>query len=157
MTQLTELIRRLHAGDDSARDALFSAAYAELHRLAQSRLRDRGRHLTLDTTSLVHETYLRFMHAVGTRNKPGGATVSLSQCRDRLSIPRTLEGTAMQFVVWVETMIAGQSVAVQRAAVVERQCLANVPTKLGLTLQDGRAILNACIRSTMHRNEAWRL
>jgi hypothetical protein len=47
----------------------------------------------------------------------------------------------MQFVVWVETMIAGQSVAVQRAAVVERQCLANVPTKLGLTLQDGRAIL----------------
>jgi hypothetical protein len=29
----------------------------------------------------------------------------------------------------------------QRAAVVERQCLANVPTKLGLTLQEGRAIL----------------
>ena len=63
MTQLTELLRRLHAGDDSARDALFSAAYAELHRLAQSRLRDRGRHLTLDATSLVHETYLRFVHA----------------------------------------------------------------------------------------------
>jgi DNA-directed RNA polymerase specialized sigma24 family protein len=63
MTQLTELLRRLHAGDDSARDALFSAAYAELHRLAQSRLRDRRRHLTLDTTSLVHETYLRFVHA----------------------------------------------------------------------------------------------
>jgi hypothetical protein len=47
----------------------------------------------------------------------------------------------MQYVVWVETMIAGQSVAVQRAAVVERQCLANVPTKLGLTLQEGRAVL----------------
>jgi hypothetical protein len=29
--------------------------------------------------------------------------------------------TAMQFVVWVETMIAAKSVAVQRAAVVERQ------------------------------------
>jgi len=53
----------LHAGDESARDALFSAAYAELHRLAQARLRDRGRHLTLDATSLVHETYLRFMRA----------------------------------------------------------------------------------------------
>ena len=63
MTQLTELLRRLHAGDDGARDALFSAAYAELHRLAQSRLRDRGRHLTLDTTSLVYETYLRFVQA----------------------------------------------------------------------------------------------
>jgi hypothetical protein len=47
----------------------------------------------------------------------------------------------MQFVVWVETKIAGTSVAVQRAAVVERQCLANVPTKLGLTLEEGRAIL----------------
>lgn len=63
MAQLTELIRRLHAGDESARDVLFSAAYAELHRLAQSRLRDRGRHLTLDATSLVHETYLRFIGA----------------------------------------------------------------------------------------------
>jgi hypothetical protein len=52
-----------------------------------------------------------------------------------------MEGTAMQFVVWVETMIAGQSVAVQRAAVVERQCFANVPTELGLTLQEGRVIL----------------
>jgi hypothetical protein len=30
---------------------------------------------------------------------------------------------------------------VQRAAVVERQFLADVPTKLGLTLQEGRAIL----------------
>jgi hypothetical protein len=52
-----------------------------------------------------------------------------------------MEGAAMQFVVCVETIIAGKSVAVQRAAVVERQCLANVPTKLGLTLQEGRAIL----------------
>jgi hypothetical protein len=48
----------------------------------------------------------------------------------------------MQFVVWVETMIADQSVAVRRAAVVERQCLANVPTELGLTLHGGRAILS---------------
>ena len=47
----------------------------------------------------------------------------------------------MQFVVWVETIIAGKSVAVQRAAVVERQCLADVPTKLGLSLQEGRSIL----------------
>jgi RNA polymerase sigma factor (TIGR02999 family) len=61
MTQLTELLGRLHAGDGHARDALFAAAYAELHRLAQSRLRDGGRNVILDTTSLVHETYLRFV------------------------------------------------------------------------------------------------
>ncbi len=47
----------------------------------------------------------------------------------------------MQFVIWIETIIAGKSVAVQRGAVVERQCLANVPTQLGLTLQEGRAVL----------------
>src|SRR5579885_833536 len=63
MNQLTELLGRLHAGDAEARDALFAAAYAELHRLARSRLRDGGRNTLLDTTGLVHESYLRFVSA----------------------------------------------------------------------------------------------
>jgi RNA polymerase sigma factor (TIGR02999 family) len=61
MSQLTELLGRLEAGDPEARDALFSAAYSELHRLAQSRLRRGGRSTVLDTTCLVHEAYLRFV------------------------------------------------------------------------------------------------
>jgi len=63
MNQLTELLGRLHAGDAEARNALFAAAYAELHRLARSRLRDGGRNTLLDTTGLVHESYLRFVNA----------------------------------------------------------------------------------------------
>ena len=63
MTQLTVLLGRVQAGDPGARDALFSAAYLELHRLARARLRDGGRSTVLDTTSLVHESYLRFLHA----------------------------------------------------------------------------------------------
>ncbi|HXA92883.1 MAG TPA: ECF-type sigma factor [Steroidobacteraceae bacterium] len=63
MAELTELLGRLQAGDSQARDILFSAAYAELHRLARARLRDGGRNTVLDTTSLVHEAYLRFLHA----------------------------------------------------------------------------------------------
>ena len=63
MTQLTELLGLLQSGDTEARDALFAAAYTELHRLARSRLRDGGRNTLLDTTCLVHESYLRFMHA----------------------------------------------------------------------------------------------
>jgi hypothetical protein len=59
MTHLTELLGRLHAGDDSARDELFATACAELHRPALSRLRDRNRNPTLDATSLVHETVQR--------------------------------------------------------------------------------------------------
>jgi RNA polymerase sigma factor (TIGR02999 family) len=63
LTQLTELIGRMHAGDSGARDALFAAAYAELHRLARARLREGARDVVLDTTSLVHESYLRFVTA----------------------------------------------------------------------------------------------
>jgi len=63
MTQVTQLLQRMHAGDASARDALFSTAYDELRRLARARLRDGGRDTVLDTTSLVHECYLRFMGA----------------------------------------------------------------------------------------------
>jgi RNA polymerase sigma factor (TIGR02999 family) len=63
MNELTELLRRLQADEPEARDALFAAAYGELHRLARSRLRDGGRHTLLDTTCLVHEAYLRFVKA----------------------------------------------------------------------------------------------
>ena len=63
MSQLTELLGRIQAGDTAARDALFAAAYSELHRLAHARLRDGGRNTVLDTTCLVHESYLRFLRA----------------------------------------------------------------------------------------------
>ena len=63
MNQLTELLGRIQAGDPQARDALFAAAYSELHRLARARLRDGGRNTVLDTTCLVHESYLRFVRA----------------------------------------------------------------------------------------------
>jgi len=61
MESLTVLIQQVHAGDDGARDRLFSAAYEELRKLARSRLRDGGRNTFLDTTALVHESYLKFL------------------------------------------------------------------------------------------------
>jgi RNA polymerase sigma factor (TIGR02999 family) len=63
MSQLTVLLGQIQAGDPAARDALFAAAYAELHRLARARLRDGGRDSVLDTTCLVHESYLRFVNS----------------------------------------------------------------------------------------------
>ncbi len=63
MHQLTELLGRIQAGDADARDTLFAAAYADLHRLARARLRDGGRNTVMDTTCLVHESYLRFVAA----------------------------------------------------------------------------------------------
>ena len=41
-----------------ARNALFTALYTELHRLAQIHLHNRGRQLTLGATTLLHEAYL---------------------------------------------------------------------------------------------------
>jgi RNA polymerase sigma factor (TIGR02999 family) len=63
MTRITQLLESMHAGDARAADALFAAAYDQLRRLARSRLRDGGRSTILDTTSLVHECYLRFVGA----------------------------------------------------------------------------------------------
>lgn len=63
MNQLTQLLERVRAGDTGARDVLFGAAYADLHRIARARLRDGGRNTVLDTTCLVHESYLRFVRA----------------------------------------------------------------------------------------------
>ena len=43
MSQVTELLGRMQAGDGAARDALFAIAYDELCRLARARLRRGGR------------------------------------------------------------------------------------------------------------------
>jgi RNA polymerase sigma factor (TIGR02999 family) len=61
--RLTELIHRARSGDEEAAQALFDATYPELRRLARARLRHGGRSLQLDTGSLVHESYLRFVRA----------------------------------------------------------------------------------------------
>src|SRR5215510_6638342 len=60
---LTELIHRARKGDADAADRLFAAMYDELRRLARSRLHAGARNTLLDTSSLVHESYLRFAAA----------------------------------------------------------------------------------------------
>ena len=63
MSTLTLLIQQASGGDKDARDALFAAAYSELRKLAHTRLRDGGRSTVLDTTALVHESYLRYLNS----------------------------------------------------------------------------------------------
>lgn len=57
---LTDLIHRAQNGDDAALRQVFDATYDDLRRLARMRLSKGGRGTLLDTTSLVHESYLRF-------------------------------------------------------------------------------------------------
>ena len=61
MDDISECIERVQQGEAGARDALFAAAYGELCKLARARLRDGGRNTVMDTTALVHDSYLRFL------------------------------------------------------------------------------------------------
>jgi RNA polymerase sigma factor (TIGR02999 family) len=60
---LTALLRRAQQGDAGAADQVFAETYPLLERLARARLRSHVRTPTLDTGSLVHEAYLRFVQS----------------------------------------------------------------------------------------------
>lgn len=55
---LADLARRAEEGDAAARDALFTALYGELHRLAEIHIHRSAGNLTLSATTLLHEVYL---------------------------------------------------------------------------------------------------
>ena len=69
---LTDLLRRAQEGDARAFDDLFHVTYDELRALARQRLRFDQRGSLLDTTALVHESYLRFVAASRVRIEDRG-------------------------------------------------------------------------------------
>jgi RNA polymerase sigma factor (TIGR02999 family) len=69
MTEITLLLRAASVGDREAADRVVALLYGELRRLARSRLRRSGPQTLLDTTALVHESYLR-IRRVGSPDFP---------------------------------------------------------------------------------------
>jgi len=59
----TDQIRRAQQGDEAALRSVFDATYTELRTLARARLRRGSRNTLLDTTSLVHEAFLKFANS----------------------------------------------------------------------------------------------
>jgi RNA polymerase sigma factor (TIGR02999 family) len=57
-TTLSSLVATAEQGDAGAADALFTALYGELHRLARAQLARQGGSMTLGATALLHEAYL---------------------------------------------------------------------------------------------------
>lgn len=55
---LATLVASAEAGDRAARDALFAALYADLHRLAEIHVHRHGGNVTLGATTLLHEAYV---------------------------------------------------------------------------------------------------
>jgi len=58
--EITALLEAVGRGDRRAFDRLFEAVYAELRTIAHRQLRRFSAAETLDTTSLVHEAFLKF-------------------------------------------------------------------------------------------------
>jgi RNA polymerase sigma factor (TIGR02999 family) len=58
---VTELLRNWSDGDKQAQEKLFQIVYNELHRQAARYLRNEQRGLSLQTTDLIHEAYLRLI------------------------------------------------------------------------------------------------
>jgi RNA polymerase sigma factor (TIGR02999 family) len=60
---LTQLLQLAAQGEREALDRVFAALYPDLRRIAHARLRTHGDAASLDTTSLVHESFLRLVDA----------------------------------------------------------------------------------------------
>jgi len=63
MSELTLLLAAARRGDQNAAAEVFGMLYEDLRRLARSRLRQHQTITMLDTTSLVHESYLKLVGA----------------------------------------------------------------------------------------------
>jgi RNA polymerase sigma factor (TIGR02999 family) len=61
MGEVTRIIRSIEEGDEHAAAQLLPLVYAELRRLAATRLAQEKPGQTLDATALVHEAYLRLV------------------------------------------------------------------------------------------------
>ena len=61
LPNVTELLQNWSNGDRRAQDQLFGAVYNELHRQAARHLQHERPGLSLQTTDLIHEAYLRLI------------------------------------------------------------------------------------------------
>jgi RNA polymerase sigma-70 factor (ECF subfamily) len=61
MSEITNLLNAWSSGDREARDALIPLVYAEIKAIAHNQLKNERGALTLNSTALVHEAYLKLV------------------------------------------------------------------------------------------------
>ena len=83
---VTQLLDALRGGDRAAFEQLFPLVYAELHQVAGIQRRRWDGDDTLDTTALVHETYLRLVDQTSPQwvNRPHFMAVAATAMRQIL-------------------------------------------------------------------------
>ena len=71
-SSVTELLALASQGEPGAGNALFARLYPEIKRAARARLNQSGEHLGLNTTALVHESFLRMADSEGLQGASRG-------------------------------------------------------------------------------------
>lgn len=67
MSDITQLIEQIEAGNQRASEELLPLVYGELRRLAQARIANVAPGQTLQATALVHEAFIRLVDAKNTQ------------------------------------------------------------------------------------------
>jgi RNA polymerase sigma factor (sigma-70 family) len=75
MSDVTQILAQIDAGDPQAAEQLLPLVYDELRKLAAARLAHEKPGQTLQATALVHEAYLRVVAAPGVRSQESGVSV----------------------------------------------------------------------------------
>ena len=75
---VSDLLASWAEGEPPSEDRLFSALYQELRRLARHQLRGSRGRVTLDTTGLIHEAYLKMVEGSETKVRDRGHFLALS-------------------------------------------------------------------------------
>lgn len=70
--EITQLLNDVANGDESAQNRLFELVYEEMKRLARAHVRRSGAGLTINPTTLVHETWIKLARG-GTLGLEGSA------------------------------------------------------------------------------------
>ena len=71
MSDITNILSAIEAGDAAAADELLPLVYDELRKLARDRLRQEHPGQSLDATALVHEAYMRLVGGANDENWDG--------------------------------------------------------------------------------------
>ena len=101
-SDVTGLLIEWNAGDRAALDELMPLVYRELHVIARRYLRKESKEITLQTTALVHEAYLRLSDQTRAewRNRTQFYAVAANIMRRILIDHARKSASATNFEIW---------------------------------------------------------
>jgi RNA polymerase sigma factor (TIGR02999 family) len=170
-SRINQMILDSHAGDSEAFATLFAAVYSSLKRVARARLSEENGVVTLSTTGLLNETYLKLLsgerplikdrgHLLGVSSK-AMRQVLIDYARRRNAAKRPQHGdrmaiTEVDVAMEAKVDIEALDSALTRLADIDEQQARIVEMKFfgGMTLEDIAEVLGI---STATVTREWRM